>query len=127
MSDDSFDSTCYCPMECNFISYSYSVVSTPFDPDEMCPGKLLDKEFLMKEFYESYTKNPPQFIRRLVEFKDNISSEEAYYCKRNIQFRAEVIFRLATTTMSVTVMSERLSFFDKLSAFGKTKPYIAAI
>ena len=70
----------------------------------------------MKPFYEN--KFPPQFIRRLKQFKDNSSSQEQDYCKKNIQYRAEVIFRMATDTMSVTVMSPRLSFFDKMSAFG---------
>ena len=117
MKNDSTENMCDCPMECNYISYSYSVVSTPFDPAEMCPAKAIEEDFLMKPFYT--TKDPPQFIRRLMEFKDNISSDDFDYCKRNIQYRAMVIFRLATTKMSVTVMSKRLTFFDQLSDFGK--------
>ena len=70
----------------------------------------------MAEFYTH--KSPPQFIRKLIEYKDNTSSDPSDTCKVNIQYRAEVIFRLATDSISVTVMSRRLSFFDKLSAFG---------
>ena len=64
-------------------------------------------------------KIPPQFERKLIEIKNNVSSDQVDYCKRNLQYRAMVIFRLATDSMSVTVMSSRLSFFDKMSAFGK--------
>ena len=117
MKNDSTENMCDCPLECNYISYSYSVVSTPFDPDKMCPSKVIKNNFLMKPFYTRL--DPPQYIRRLMEFKDNISSDDFDHCRRNIQYRAEVIFRLATTTMSVTFMSKRLSFFNQLSDFGK--------
>ena len=36
-----------------------------------------------------------------------------------LPYRAQVSFRLATDTVSVIVRTRRLSFFDKLSAFGK--------
>ena len=107
---------CDCPMECNSITYTFSLISTPFDPLKMCPTNIKDNA-LMKPFYES--RFPHQFIRRLIDFKDNISSQERDYCKRNIQYRAEIVFRLATNTMPVTVISRRLSFFDKMSAFGE--------
>ena len=109
---------CACPIECNSVSYSFSLVSAPFEPEKMCPTAA-KTDFIMKEFYEN--KFPPQFVRRLIQFKDNSSSQERDYCKRNIQYRAEIIFRLATNTMPVTVMSMRLSFFDKMSAFGKSE------
>ena len=51
--------------------------------------------------------------------KYNVSKDPIDYCKKNLKYRAEVIFRLATDSLSVTVMSRRLSFFDKMSAFGK--------
>ena len=91
--------------------------SNPFDPDEMCPKKLPAYAQMMKEFYKH--KFPPQFIRNLMMFKDNISADESENCKKNIQYRAEVTFQLATNEMPVTVISRRLSFFDKLSGFGK--------
>ena len=69
-------------------------------------------------------KIPPQFERKLIEIKNNVSSDQVDYCKRNLQYRAMVIFRLATDSMSVTVMSSRLSFFDKMSAFGKKCMFI---
>ena len=120
---------CDCPLECDSISYSFSLVSTPFDAKEKCPMKLGSRDFAMKEFYENVY--PPQFVRKLMRMmndkkmtimmKNNNSTsvQEGHFCKRNIQYRAEVIFRLATNTLSVTVMSRRLSFFDKLSSFGK--------
>ena len=73
--------------------------------------------FLMKQFYEH--KFPPEFVRKLIQAKSNISANEVEYCKKNLQYRAEVIFRMASDTVSVTVVSRRLSFFDKMSAFGK--------
>ena len=107
-----------CPTECNFISYSFTTVSTKFDENELCPSESLNPDdFLMKPFYEN--KFPPPFIRKLMKIKNNISGDSQEYCKKNLQYRAEVIFRMATDTMSVTVMSPRLSFFDKMSAFGK--------
>ena len=73
---------------------------------------------MMKQFYEH--KFPPQFIRKLIEVKDNVSSNATEYCKRNLEYRAEVIFRMATDSVTVTVMSSRLSFFDMMSSFGNT-------
>ena len=34
-----------CPMDCNSISYSYSIVSTPFKENELCPSKGTDSIF----------------------------------------------------------------------------------
>ena len=122
----SIELNCDCPLECESISYSFSLVSTPFVQKEMCPRTEISAEFSMKEFYKN--KHPPQFVRKLMEMSAaadqdqairNVSSHQGDVCKRNIQYRAEVIFRLATDSVSVTVMTRRLSFFDKLSAFGK--------
>ena len=104
-------------MECNSISYSFSLVSTPFNPEKVCLGDKSKSYFLMKDFYNH--KSTPQYIRRLMELKDNITSDPKEVCKRKIPYRAEVTFRMATDSISVTVMSKRLSFFDKMSAFGK--------
>ena len=109
--------TCDCPMECNTISYSFSVVMTSLDPEELCPNYNDFDDFLMKPFYD--TDLPPQFERKLMFIKENISIDAVDDCKRNLQYRAEVIFKLVTDTLSVTVISRRLSFFDKMSAFGK--------
>ena len=104
-------------MECNSLTYSFTLVSIPFDTDGMCPRALGSQDFLMKEFYEK--KFPPQFMRKLNEFRNNVSSNVADNCRNKIQYRAKLMFRLATDSMPVTVMSRRLSFFDQLSAFGK--------
>ena len=118
MDKPNVEDQCDCPTQCNFISYSFTTVSTPFDGNELCPPETLNSDnFLMKPFYEN--KFPPQFIRKLIKIKNNVSDDAQDYCKKNLQYRAEVIFRMATDTMSVTVMSPRLSFFDKMSAFGK--------
>ena len=119
MDNAKVDDFCDCPMECNSISYSYRIVSTPFDPDEMCQINTSRDQFLMKEFYMN--PSPPKFVRRINAIRENISASEWEICRKNIQYRAEIIFRVATNTLSVTVMSRRLSFFDKLSAFGKSK------
>ena len=124
MKNSSYEETCDCPMECNTISYSFSIVSTPFDPEELCPY-IFDGymnflwragDFLMRPFYEN--KSPPQVVRKMMKIKNNISDSAMDYCKKNLAFRAEVIFKIATDSMSVTFMSRRLSFFDKMSAFG---------
>ena len=60
------------------------------------------------------------FISRARKFISNESSDLADLCKRLLPYRAEVTFRLATDTVSVTVRTRRLSFFDKLSGFGNT-------
>ena len=111
-------------MECNSISYSFRVVSTKFEEKEMCQKtgvhkrENIDKyQNVMAEFKSH--KFHPDFVRKLIFLKNNISSDEVEYCKRNLQYKAEAIFRLDTDSMSVTVMSSRLSFFDKMSAFGK--------
>ena len=71
----------------------------------------------MKNFYEN--QSPPRFVTRLLGLKENHVPYDGEVCQKNIQFRAEVIFRVATNSFPVTVMSRRLSFFDKLSAFGR--------
>ena len=75
------------------------------------------ENFLMKTFYKH--KYPNQFVRKLIRIRSNVSDTDMAYCKKFLEYRSEVIFQLATNTMSVTVMSSRLSFFDKMSAFGK--------
>ena len=119
MQNVTIEDDCDCPMECNFLSYSYSFVSKPLEPKKVCPKGKYAKEYLMNEFHKN--KSPPQFVRRLKQLKENITSDEFEYCKRNIQYRAEVIFLLATDSVSVTVMTRRLSFFDKVSAFGMSQ------
>ena len=109
--------TCDCPMECNTISYSFSVVSTPLAPEEICPDPSeAPEDFLMKQYYEN--KFPTQFVRRLMKLKDNVTFDDVKDCKKNLDYRAEVKFKLVTDTMAVTIISMRLSFFDKMSAFG---------
>ena len=49
----------------------------------------------------------------------NTSEDPETICEKDVQFKAEVIFRIATNDVSVTVVTRRLSFFDKVSAFGK--------
>ena len=115
MKNNSIEDKCQCPMECDYISYSFSLVSTPFDPAEMCPNNPRSQD-LMRQFDEY--KSPPRFVRKLIQFRKNISSADSDYCMRNIMYRAEVNFRLATNSLSVTIMSRRLSFFDKMSSFG---------
>ena len=124
MENNISEDNCDCPKECSYISYSFTLESTEFDPKEVCPdifGSDFDKyeNFVMKPFYEH--KYPAQFIRSLRSIQSNVSDTDMAYCEKNLKYRAEVIFRLATDSMSVTVLSSRLSFFDKMSAFGKYK------
>ena len=113
------ENACDCPIECTSTSYTFRTISTPFDADELCPHKIMGHgDFLMKPFYEN--KSPPKFIRKLWKIKFNLSDDDMGFCKWNLQYRAEVIFRLATDSLSVNVISRRLSFFDKLSSFGNT-------
>ena len=44
-----------CPMDCSSISYSYSIVSSPFIPDELCPSKGTDSIF--EEFYNNQSES----------------------------------------------------------------------
>ena len=112
------EKSCDCPIECTSISYSFTKVSTPFDGDEFCPPSIMGHgDFLMKPFYED--KEPPKFVRKLWKIKYNVSDDDMGYCKDTLKYRAEVIFRLATDSIYVTVLNKRLSFFDMLSSLGK--------
>ena len=67
---------------------------------------------------------PPKMVSRIQNFLYPITPVEDIQrqlqeCNFKKQFRALVIFSLATDTMTVTVTSRRLSFFDKLSSFGR--------
>ena len=117
MQNVTLESNCDCPMECNSISYSFAVLlSSKFESREMCHTETKTGHFLMKEYYAH--KFPPQIVRKMIEIRSNVSSDAVEYCKRNLPYRAEIIFRMATDSISVRVMSSRLSFFDKMSAFG---------
>ena len=109
------DWTCDCPKECNTLSYSFSVTSTPLDPDELCTPD----DSKMGQFY--YHKFPADFVRTQMKMKYNVTNDATDYCKKNIEYRAELVFKMATDSMEVTVLSRRLSFFDKMSAFGRTE------
>ena len=117
MRNVTIEDECDCHLECDAISYTYYYVSSPFDPDEMCPRKVVDDDFLMKQFY--INPMPPQLLRKMEYYAFNKTMKQNDICRTSINYKAEVIFRLATNTMSVTVSSRRLSFFDKLSGFGK--------
>ena len=118
MDNVDIEKSCDCPIECSSISYSFRAVSIPFNFAEMCPPQSeAYGDFLMKPFYEN--KFPPQIVRKLWKIKHNYSDDGREFCKAYLRHRAEVTFKLATDYMSVTVMSKRLSFFDKLSSFGK--------
>jgi len=77
MQNITIEDTCDCPIECNSISYSYSFVSRPFDPKEMCFSEKGSKGFLMKPLYNN--KLPDQFVRRLTQLKNNETSSEIEY------------------------------------------------
>ena len=121
------EETCDCPIECNTLKYSFTIESIPFNKEAMCPSVISYKksfkfeDFLMKPFYT--TIFPPKIVRHMIRIKNNLSDDDFDYlmddCKKKLQYMAVVNFRLATDSMSVTVMSKRLSFFDKLSGFGK--------
>ena len=125
MKNSTIENLCDCPLECNSISYSFNFVSTPFVPEEMCPSKLGENDFLMREFYVN--RYPSQFVRKLYQFKDNVTSDVSEVCSKKIQYRAEIIFRLETESISVTVMKRRLSFFEKMSAFGNQIKFLLLI
>ena len=102
-------------MECDSISYSFSVVSTPFNEIGLCPAKL--QTSTMSAFYRKPFPKP--FIRKLKKFIYNETDSTSEICKINVKYRAEIMFKLATNNIAVTVTTKRLSFFDKLSGFGK--------
>ena len=51
------ESACDCPVECNTISYSFRVVITPFDQEELCPQRFAADASLVKPI--SYHRLPP--------------------------------------------------------------------
>ena len=86
-------------------------------PDKLCPKKPTH-DFMMKPFYKD--PMPPQLLNRMELFAFNDSTyDPREICKEKIKYQALVTFKLTTNTMSVTVSSRRLSFFDKLSGFGE--------
>ena len=114
MKNDTLEKNCNCPLDCNSISYSFSLVSSPLIEKEHCAKTPSD---LLTEFYEK--PFPKVFIRNVRKFTRNISSDPTEICKKYLKYRAVVILRLATNDVAVTVTSRRLSFFDKISGFGE--------
>ena len=53
MANSSSSKGCNCPVECDAIKYSYYFVSTPFNPEEICPKNLGATDFLMKDYYQN--------------------------------------------------------------------------
>ena len=82
---------CDCPLECDAIKYSYYYVSSKFEPDKMCPSKAGKEDFLMKEFY--LDPMPPKLLTRMEMFAYNETDGVHEICKKNIKYKAEVIFR----------------------------------
>ena len=117
MANSSLEHQCSCPMECDSISYTFSVVSTPFNEIGLCPGNMRNPHPLMSEFYKK--PFPKLFIRKLKKFMKNETDSTSEVCKNNVKYRAEVLFKLATNKIAVRVTTKRLSFFDKLSGFGR--------
>ena len=117
MENDTLEENCDCPIECDSITYSSYYVSTKFNPEEICSKQ--SGGGLMDQLYDN--KFPPHFVRNLRMFAKNEKSKEREICIKYIKYRAEITFQLATNTMSVTVVTRRLSFFDKLSGFGEDK------
>ena len=77
MENNTSEDNCDCPKECSYISYSFTLESTEFDPKEVCPdifGGGFDeyKNFVMKPFYEH--KYPAQFVRSLRSIQSNVSN-----------------------------------------------------
>ena len=116
MANDTFDEQCSCPMECDSITYSFNVVSTPFNEKGLCSGQQKNPSPLMSEFYKK--PFPKLFVRKLKKLTKNETDSVRDICLTNIQYRAKVSFKLATNNIAVTITSKRLSFFDKLSGFG---------
>ena len=119
MANSSRSKQCKCPIECDSISYSYYYVSTPFNLEEVCAkgnGNKVQSDFLMKDYY--LNQFPPAMARKMRRIYRKESDKEKEICDFNSQYRAAIKFRLASDTMTVTVTSRRLSFFDKLSSVG---------
>ena len=114
MENETSEDNCHCPMECNSITYSSYYVSTPFDPQKICKRH---RNGLLEDIFKH--EFPPKFLKNLLKYVNNDSNKDTDICKKHLQYRAEVSFQLSTNAMSVTVISRRLSFFDKLSGFGK--------
>lgn len=76
----------------------------------------------MSEFYKKPFPKP--FVRKLEKFVFNETDDTREICKRNVQYRAQIMFKLATNNIAVTVTSKRLSFFDKLSGFGRNFEFL---
>ena len=113
---------CDCPLDCDSITYSYSLVSSPLKEDELCTSTQNSPTPLLRDFYEK--PFPKLFIRQLRKYALNISADPFEICSKYLKYRAVVIFQLATNDVSVTITSRRLSFFDKLSGFGKKDLHI---
>ena len=121
MQNFTLEEECDCPLDCDSFTYSYSLVSSPLKEDELCASKLDAATPLMTDFYRK--PFPKHFIRQLEKYANNISADPFKICSKNLKYRAVVIFELATNEVSVTITSRRLSFFDKLSGFGKKELY----
>ena len=108
---------CDCPLDCDSITYSYSLVSSRLKEDELCTANQNSPTPLMTDFYER--PFPKLFIRQIEKYAKNISADPYEICSKYLKYKAVVTFQLATNDVSVTITSRRLSFFDKLSGFGK--------
>ena len=117
MKNFTLEKECDCPLDCNSITYSYSLVSSPLKEDELCQSNIKSPTPLLTAFYGK--PFPKYFIRQLRQYAKNISADTFDICTKYLKYRAVVIFQLATNDVSVTVTSRRLSFFDKMSGFGK--------
>ena len=87
--------SCDCPRECDSISYSYSLVSTPFDKKVLCSESKNNPQPLMGEFYEH--PFPNSFVTKLRFFtQNNVSDDPNVICEKNIQNRQKYLIGITS-------------------------------
>ena len=82
MANDTLDEQCSCPMECDSITYSFNVVSTPFNEKGLCSGQQKNPNPLMSEFYKK--PFPKIFVRKLKKMTKKNNIEELKKVRKKI-------------------------------------------
>jgi hypothetical protein len=123
--------TCKCLPDCNGMQFSLSEKEVPIDIDEYCKdghavGRLLLKAKRKAGYNELLYRyyRVPEMLAMNETYEDpnmSLNAEKWYkLCKKMMQDIAVVSVRFESKKYVRTIMDKRVTFTDKLAAFGKS-------
>ena len=120
-----------CPNDCTTTQYHFSVSSTPFHAKKICNVNHKDQnslEYALKKYLgENADTMPPKFIRRFEQLAFDKEIGDEVICRRNMKNVAIVKFQLMSPLITRIKKTQRVSFTDLVSNFGKYAQFFCTL